>query len=77
MSRIFPVVPAPWPRYGRPVRPRWRRSKGEDNGSRGKQRLNKLKHSPAEAQAPVFDVLLTDAVEGTTIAIPDYGSVSV
>ena len=36
-----------------------------------------MKHSPAEAQAPVFDVLLTDAVEGTTIAIPDYGSVSV
>ena len=55
MNRIFPVVPAPWPRYGRPVRPRWSRSKGEDNGSRGKERLKKLKNSPAEAQAALFD----------------------
>ena len=63
MNRIFPMVPAPGPRYGRPVRPRWRRSKGEDNGSRGKQRLNELSNSPAEAQAPLFDVLLTDALD--------------
>ena len=28
--------------------------RGEDDGPRGKERLKKLKHSPAETQAPVF-----------------------